>query len=75
MAESLIRIDNLVFNNPGKPALKGVLVDIVPDAETCGQLLRHLLDAELAVVEFTEDQARMHDIYLASMRRNGGEGV
>ncbi len=75
MAESLIRIDNLVFNNPGKSVLKGVLVNIVPDAETRGQLLRHMLDAELAVVEFTEDHAHMHDIYLASTRRNGGEGV
>ena len=49
-------------------------VSIAPDVETRGRLLRHLLDADIAVVEFAEDRARMHDLYLARMRRNGGEG-
>ena len=49
-------------------------VSIAPDTETRGKLLRHLLDAELAVVEFAEDRARMHDIYLASMAAPGDQG-
>ena len=49
-------------------------VSIAPDAETRGRLLRHLLDANMPVCAFAEDRASMHDLYLARMRRNGGEG-
>ncbi len=49
-------------------------VSIAPDAETRGRLLRHLLDASMPVCAFAEDRASMHDLYLARMRRNGGEG-